>query len=114
MGLYDDARETWEEDRESRNELLNDARDEKVIVSSSTEESLSLIAISFGNPVLNRSSGLVIVADGGVPFTAGEGVAGVREVDAMGDDGGEYGTPSDITRRVAGAAASTDEGGVSR
>jgi len=68
---------------------LNDARDENVTVSSSTEESLSLIATSFGKPVLSRSNGLVIIADDGVILAAGEGVAGMREADAMGDDGGE-------------------------
>jgi hypothetical protein len=68
---------------------LKDARDEKVQVSSSTEESLSFIATSFGNPELSRSNGLVIVADDGVIFAAGEGVAGVRAVEAMGDEGGE-------------------------
>ena len=79
----------WEEDRESRKELLNDARDENVMLSSSTEESLSLMATSFGKPELSRSNGLVIAADDGVIFATGEGVAGVREVEAMGDDGGE-------------------------
>jgi hypothetical protein len=84
------------------------------MVSSSTEESRSLIATSFENPELSRSNGLVVVADEGVIFAAGEGVAGVRDVEAIGDEGGEYGTPSDRTRRAGGVAPSTDDGGVSR
>ena len=48
-----------------------------------------MIATSFGKPVLSRSNGLVIIADDGVILAAGEGVAGMREADAMGDDGGE-------------------------
>jgi len=94
--------------------LLNDARDDNVIVSSSTEESRSLIATSFENPELRRSKGLVPIADDGVILAAGEGVAGVREVEAIGDEGGEYDTPSDNTRRAGGVAPSRDDGGVSR
>jgi hypothetical protein len=75
-------------DREIRNALLNDARDEKDMLSSSTEESLSLIATSFAKPELSRNNGLV-VTDDGVMFAAGDGVAGVREDEAIGDDGGE-------------------------
>lgn len=47
-----------------------------------------MIATSFAKPELSRNNGLV-VADDGVMFAAGDGVAGVREDEAIGDDGGE-------------------------
>jgi hypothetical protein len=48
----------------------------------------------------------------GAMFIKGEGVDGVRELEAMGEDGGDC-VPVDFTRRIGGVGASRDEPGLS-
>jgi hypothetical protein len=80
------------------------------VVSSSADESRSLIAISLGNEVLRRYKGLVALEL--VIFIIGEGVNGVRELPATGELGGEC-VPVDFTRRIGGVGASAVEAGLS-
>ena|SRR5436189_3963957 len=94
FGLYDEARDI-------RTEFENEVVVSYIIVSSSSEVSLSLTAISAGNPVERRSNGLVRLVDC-VIFVMWEDVDEVRDVEGAGEDGTERGVPMDFTRREGG------------
>jgi hypothetical protein len=98
LGLYEDA-------REARREFEKEVCIWYVIVSSSAEVSRSLTAISVGKPVLSRNRGLAEVVDD-VIFATGEGVAGRREVEGIGEDDNEFGVPIDFIRREGGVGTS--------
>jgi hypothetical protein len=68
------------------------------------------MAISLGKLVLSRYRGLVAAEE--AIFSIGEGVEGVRELEAMGELGGDC-VPVDFTRRMGGVGASREDCGLS-